>query len=159
MTSLLEKLTALAQQAVASANCELVDLQYVKDGQQWFLRLFVERMGGDSPGLDDCVRVSDAMEGLLDVSDPLPHPYRLEVSSPGLGRVLKKKEDFIRFSGKLIGLQTLHGFPSEEDGAKRRNFKGVLEGMEGENVVVVVKGTRLAIPFVEIGKANLELEF
>lgn len=155
----MEKLSTLARDAVGAADCELVDLQYVKDGRSWFLRLFVERVGGASPSLEDCARVSDRMEGLLDVSDPLPHAYRLEVSSPGLNRVLKKKEDFIRFTGKMVSLQTSHGVPFGEDEAKRRSFKGVLEGVEGEKVVVMVKGTRLVVPFEEIGKANLELEF
>ncbi|HIJ85690.1 MAG TPA: ribosome maturation factor RimP, partial [Magnetococcales bacterium] len=80
MSDLLEKLNTLAGQAALASDCDLVDIQYVKDGHSWFLRLFVERLGGASPTLEDCTRVSDHMEGLLDVEDLLPHAYRLEVS-------------------------------------------------------------------------------
>lgn len=144
------------------AGCDLVDVQYVKDGRTWFLRLFVERVGGASPTLEDCAAVSDHMEGLLDVNDPLPHAYRLEVSSPGLNRVLKKKEDFVRFTGRLVSIQSSQGISlgtSEAVDEKRRNFKGVLLGVEEDDVVIMVQGMRLAIPFAVIGKANLELEF
>ncbi|MBF0414545.1 MAG: ribosome maturation factor RimP [Magnetococcales bacterium] len=162
MSSVLEKVTTLAQQAVQTAGCELVDVQYVKDGRTWYLRLFVEREGGASPTLEDCARVSDHMEGLLDVNDPLPHAYRLEVSSPGLNRVLKKREDFLRFTGRKVVIQSLQGVSLGDTGSadeKRRNFKGVLHGVEEDNVVIMVQGMRLAIPLAVIGKANLELEF
>ncbi|MBF0418726.1 MAG: ribosome maturation factor RimP [Magnetococcales bacterium] len=162
MSSVLEKVTTLAQQAVQTAGCELVDVQYVKDGRTWYLRLFVEREGGVSPTLEDCARVSDHMEGLLDVNDPLPHAYRLEVSSPGLNRVLKKREDFLRFTGRKVAIQSLQGVSLGDTGSaeeKRRNFKGVLHGVEEDNVVIMVQGMRLAIPLAVIGKANLELEF
>ncbi len=158
VSNLLDELSSLAQQAARAVGCELVDLQYVKDGRSWFLRLFVERVDGTSPTIEECARVSDHAEGLLDVRDPLPHPYRLEVSSPGLERVLKKKEDFIRFSGRSIRLQSLHGIPVADDAVKQRNFKGVLEGVEGEDVILRVREMRLAIPLTEIGRANLELE-
>ncbi|MBF0107667.1 MAG: ribosome maturation factor RimP [Magnetococcales bacterium] len=161
MSNLLEELTSLSRQAARAAGCELVDLHYVKDGRSWFLRLFIERLGGASPTIEDCARVSDHVEGLLDVRDPLPHAYRLEVSSPGLERPLKTREDFIRFQGRAVRLTTLLPLAvgGDDGAARQRHFKGVIqEVVEQEVVLTVREGERLAIPLAAIGKANLELE-
>lgn len=159
MSEVLTKVTRLAQEAAALSECELVDLQYVKEGREWFLRLFLERMGGDSPTIEDCVKVSDRLEGLLDVHDVILQAYRLEVSSPGVNRVLKKREDFIRFTGRLVAVKTYEAHVVGTEAKGRRLFKGHLGELEGELVVLMVDGQRVEIPLQNIAKANLELEF
>ncbi|MBI4061868.1 MAG: ribosome maturation factor RimP [Elusimicrobia bacterium] len=100
---------------------ELVDLQWRREGHQWVLRLFLDKPGGIS--LDDCAYFSDRVGAALDEGDKIPRAYVLEVSSPGLDRVIKKDKDFERFSGKPVKLR----LRLPENGQRR--FSGVLKGL------------------------------
>lgn len=141
----------LVAPVVEANNMELVDVNYVKEGGRWFLRLFIDKAGGVT--LDDCQLISEAVEPLIDEHDPINNPYILEVSSPGLDRPLKKLADFERFAGRQISLNTF----GPVDG--RRRFKGVLKGVEGQNIKLEVTGQDVHIPFEQVAKAKLVPEF
>ena len=95
--SQVENLTA---EILADTDYELVDVEYVKEGRDWFLRVFVDKNGGID--LDDCQTLSERLSPKLDEADIIGGAYILEVSSPGIDRILKKDKDFVRETGKLV---------------------------------------------------------
>lgn len=130
---------------------ELVDVVYIKEGGRWFLRIFIDQPGGI--GLDDCQRVSERIDPLLDEHDPVPHSYALEVSSPGIERPLKKLADFERFTGRKISINT---FVPVEGG---RRFKGVLVAASNHSVTLEADGNSVVIPMEQVASARLVAEF
>jgi len=141
----------VAESLVVSEGMELVDLEYRREGPRWMLRLFIDKEGGVT--VDDCARISRELGDLLDVKDIIPQAYILEVSSPGLNRRIRKKEDFSRFAGQKIQLW----LASPKDG--RRKIVGDLVGVEGEEVVVTAPEGRISVALTDIAKANLIYEF
>ncbi|MBN1622596.1 MAG: ribosome maturation factor RimP [Endomicrobiales bacterium] len=128
---------------------ELVDIQYVREHGKMVLRLFIDKDGGMR--LDDCEHMSDKVGTLLDNSGVLSDSYILEISSPGLDRVLKKEKDFIKFIGKKAKV-TLH---EPMDG--QRNFKGeILSAGNGQIKISDVTGKTVDIFIEKISKARLE---
>ena len=88
-----------AEQIIAGTDLELVDVEYVRE-RDWYLRVFIDKEGG--VGLEDCQAVSEKLSKVLDAKDPIADNYLLEVSSPGLDRVLKKDADFVRYKGRDV---------------------------------------------------------
>lgn len=139
---------------------ELVDLQLQQDGKQLALRIFVDKPAGIT--LDDCVEVSREVSAILEVEDPIKSAYRLEVSSPGLDRPLKKAADFKRFVGKKARLKSKNLIDPDLRGTTRKTFVGTLLGFENDIVRLEQtdkKGGVIAIPLADLDKANLEEEF
>lgn len=139
---------------------ELVDLQYKKEGNSMALCLFVDKPGGIT--LDDCVTVSREVGAILEIEDPIKAAYRLEVSSPGLDRPLKKPADFERFSGEKIKVKTLRMLDPDRRGNSRKTFIGKLLGLEGDMVCIELddkKGGLAMIALGDLEKANLMEEF
>lgn len=134
-----------------SAGLELVDVEYVKEGGSWFLRIFIDKPEGITH--DDCQLVSEKLSDVLDEKDPIPQSYILEVSSPGIERPLKKREDFVRFKGSKVRASTF----SPVDGQKE--FIGELEGLRDEHVVINVEGKEFALPLDAVARVRLEAEF
>lgn len=151
--SVTENLRTLLAPVVISEGMELVDLEYKKEGKNWYLRIFIDKEGGIT--MEDCSLISGQINPLLDVEDAVPHPYILEVSSPGLDRPLKKLSDYERFAGKLAKIQTF----APQGG--RKKFFGRIKGVEGENVLLNIEAERqqVSIPLKDIAKGKLELEF
>ena len=141
----------LSESLVAAEGMELVDLEYRREGPRWMLRLFIDKEGGVT--IDDCARISQELGDLLDVKDIIPQAYVLEVSSPGLNRRVRKKEDFARFVGQKVQLWLI----APRDG--RRKIVGDLIGVEGEEVVVAAVEGRFSVALKDIAKANLIYEF
>jgi ribosome maturation factor RimP len=110
---------------------ELVDLQWRREGHQWVLRLFLDKPKGIT--LDDCAYFSDRVGATLDEGEKISQSYVLEVSSPGLDRVIKKDKDFERFAGKPVKLR----LKLPENGQRR--FSGTLKGLNGGKVEVQVE--------------------
>ncbi len=135
---------------LADMNIELVDTEFRREGHGWVLRLFIDRKGGVT--LEDCTRVSREVSSYLEVEDPIEHAYHLEVSSPGLERPLKKKDDFIRFAGRSARIKL------REKRDDQRVFIGMLQGVENEEVLVDVDGRMQKFPLVDIARARLILE-
>ncbi|WP_035053862.1 ribosome maturation factor RimP [Andreprevotia chitinilytica] len=126
---------------------ELVDLELAHNG---LVRLFIDKPGGIT--VDDCVTVSNHLSRLLMVEN-IPYE-RLEVSSPGLDRALKKPEDFVRYAGQKVKVRLRMPLPD-----KRKRFVGTLVGFEDDAVVVEVDGEQLKLPQAQIDKVRLEPQF
>lgn len=148
-----EVIWKLAEPLVAENGLELIDVEYVKEGAEWYLRLFLDKEGDEGIDLDDCELISRKFSDVLEEQDPITQAYRLEVSSPGIERPLKRTKDFQRFLGEKVQVKTF----SEVEGKKQ--FIGILEEATEETVTVDVDGTRITIPRKQIGKANLVWEF
>jgi ribosome maturation factor RimP len=158
--TVLEKVQALLLPVLDEKGCELVDLEYQREGQGWVLRLFIDQPGGIT--LDVCAEVSREVSVLLEVEDLIDTAYNLEVSSPGLDRPLTKPGDYERFSGRLVKIKTRVAVDVEGKGRGRKTFTGVLRGLCDGKVIIELKeknGFRVELPLEDIDKANLEIEF
>ncbi|NLL69610.1 MAG: ribosome maturation factor RimP [Epulopiscium sp.] len=109
-------------------NFECVDVEFVKEGPNWYLRIFIDKEGGIT--IDDCEWVSRSLEKELDKTDPIIQPYILEVSSPGLDRPLKKEEDFKRYQGELVDVKLYKAVN------KQKEFQGKLIGLQDDQIVI-----------------------
>ena len=152
----------LVDPLVRAEGFELVELEYGREPQGWVLRLFIDRPGRDPMskeggiGLDECAKVSHAVETALEVEDLVPHAYALEVSSPGINRPLRRPEHFAKVVGKRVKVKTFGpvGTPP------RKSFSGVLVQTSTSEITLQVEGGgAFQIPFRDIAKANLDFEF
>jgi ribosome maturation factor RimP len=144
-----EELEKLIEPVVLAQEMELVDLQYVSEQGKKVLRVFLDKKGGMQ--LSDCERVSGLLGELLDTSELLPESYVLEVSSPGIDRVLKKEKDFVRFKGERVRI-TLYA-PIEG----QRNFLGpIVEAGNGAVTIADVSGKQVVVPLDKIARARLD---
>ncbi len=146
-----QQVAQLVAPLIGEKGLELVDIEYVKEGASWYLRIYIDKEGGVE--LDDCADVSHAVSDVLDRADPIPQSYMLEVSSPGLERPLKKEEDFQRFQGKMVTVKLnapFHGY---------QEFTGYLAGLIDGEIVLEYEGEKVAIPRSLTVKTHLALEF
>lgn len=137
---------------------EVEDLGYewvggeFRGGPSGLLRVYIDHPDGVT--LDHCAEVSNALSGVLDVEDPLPGAYRLEVSSPGVERPMFRTSDFARFAGQRVRLRLYKPV------ARQKKFEGVIQGVDGEDITVLVDEVgELVFRFEEAEKANLVYEF
>jgi len=142
-----DELRELLEPAIERLGYELSDLEAKLGSGSGVVRVFIDQPEGID--LEDCEKVSLAVSALLDVEDPLPGQYNLEVSSPGLDRKLTKTEHFQRFSGETVKVQMR--FPIEG----RKRFKGTLVSSNDENIVVEVDGESHSLPIATIDTARL----
>ena len=142
-----DEIQALLEPSIERLGYELTDLEVRLSGNGGLVRLTIDKPDGID--LDDCEKVSHAASALLDVEDPLPGNYSLEVSSPGLDRKLTKVEHFQRFAGET--LKVTMRFPIEG----RRRFRGTLLSSDDENIVVEVDGESHSLPLSKIDTARL----
>ena len=142
-----DELGELLEPTIARLGYELADLEVKLGGGSGIVRVFIDHP--DGIGLDDCEKVSLAVSALLDVEDPVPGNYDLEVSSPGLNRKLTKVEHFQRFQGETVKVEMR--FPIEG----RKRFRGTLESVDDENIVVDVDGVSHSLPMATIDTARL----
>ncbi len=143
--------TGMAQPVADSLGLELVDVEYVKEGASWFLRIFIDKPEGITH--DDCQAVSERVGEILDNKDPIPQSYILEVSSPGIERPLKKPGDFVKFRGRKVRASTF----SPVEGKKE--FVGQLEGLADRTVLINVDDKQVAIPLELVARVRLEADF
>ena len=142
-----DELAKLLEPTVERLGYELADLEVRLGSKGGMVRIFIDKPDGID--LDDCEKVSLAVSALLDVEDPVPGNYNLEVSSPGLDRKLTKVEHFQRFEGETVKVQMR--FPIEG----RRRFRGTLVSSDDENIVVDVDGESHSLPLKTIDTARL----
>ena len=140
----------IADSLLKDEGLELVDLEYRREGRRWVLRLFIDKEGGVT--IEDCAAVSRDLGDILDAKDAVPEAYVLEVSSPGLNRRVRKKEDFSRFTGRKVEVR----LTVPQDG--RRKIVGNILGVEGEAVVVAAPEFTYSIAFEDIARATLVYE-
>lgn len=146
-----EQVAELALPLAGQLNLELVDVEYTKEAGRYYLRVFIDKPGGVT--LDDCQALSEKLDALLDEADPIPNPYVLEVSSPGIERPLKKVSDFQRFTGRLARIKTYA--PVEG----RKQFTGRLLTASDKEVKLAIDGREVAIALEGIASARLVAEF
>ena len=146
-----EQVRSLAAGAAENEGTELVDMELQREPAGWVLRLFIDKPGGVS--VEDCQRVSEHVGTILEVEDPIPHAYTLEVSSPGLTRSLRRPEDWDRAVGSLVKLVT------HEPLEKRQSFLGRLTAVDPGAVRVEVDGNEYEIPRDRIARARLEVDW
>lgn len=142
-----EQITQLVEKPVESLGYEVVGVEYIKNGRDTILRIYIDSDQGIT--IEDCERVSHQVSGILEVEDPISQAYSLEVSSPGFDRPLFKQRDFERFAGyqvKIVMKLPIQG---------RRNFKGLLQGVNDTDVLVEVDGEVYELPFAKVSKARL----
>ncbi|WP_018211050.1 ribosome maturation factor RimP [Desulfitobacterium hafniense] len=149
--SIIEQVEAIIAPVITEQGLELVDVEYVKEGAHWYLRIYIDKEGGVD--IDDCTNVSHLVSEVLDKNDPIAQAYMLEVSSPGLERPLKKDEDFERFAGKLVRVLTTEAYQGYKE------FTGYLVGLVEDDIVLEYEKERMAIPRAIVDKANLTFEF
>lgn len=137
----------LLEPGVRALGFELVDIEYARFGGSNVLRVYIDHPDGIT--VDHCATVSRQVSAALDVEDPIPEAYVLEVSSPGLDRPLVKRADFERYAGETIKVRMLEAV------AGRKNFKGTLVGLEGDAVLVEVDRERYSLPMARIERARL----
>ena len=145
--TLRERLIALIEPLVGRLGYELVELEQTSGRGSAVVRLFID--GPEGVGLTDCERVSREVSALLDVEDPIPTAYTLEVSSPGSDRVLRTRAHFARFVGSRVHVELC----APRDG--RRRYTGKLLSAEEAGIALEVDGQRVPVSFAEIGKARL----
>jgi ribosome maturation factor RimP len=148
---IVERVERIVEPILREEGLELVDIEFRRERAGWVLRVYIDRRGGGVT-LGDCVRVSRELGELLDVEDFIPYSYNLEVSSPGINRPLRKKEDFESFRGEWVKVRLVEPLRG------RRNIRGRIWGVEEEKVLLIVDEELWEIPYSLIAKANLDPE-
>ncbi|MEK8130191.1 ribosome maturation factor RimP [Paenibacillus filicis] len=142
---------ALVRPFLDENQFELVDIEYVKEGGNWFLRVYCDKEGGID--IDDCGRISEYLSAKLDDNDPIPDAYFLEVSSPGAERPLRKAQDYIRAVGQHVFVTTYEPI----DGLKE--FEGKLASFDEAFVEVEVGKKTHRLPVEKVASARLAIVF
>jgi ribosome maturation factor RimP len=154
--SLNDKLLRLIEKYLDDTIYELVNLTYQKEGFNWVLRVLIDKPEGIT--LDDCSFVSKGISPLLDETDLMgDDAYTLEVSSPGVNRPLVKLNDFDRFKNNDVKIVLKS--PEESIDKNRIRYKGYLNGISDNNIVLTVDGKEVLIPYEVIKKANIIYKF
>ena len=145
-----QKTEQLLTPIVEEYGFELVDVEYVKEGSTWYLRCYIDKPGGIS--IDDCEKVSRRLSDLLDQEDFIEDAYIMEVSSPGLGRPLKKEKDFRRSLGEEVEIRTYRMID------KQKEFTGILKDYD-ENTVTITLADETEKTFDKDDIALIRLAF
>ena len=149
MTELLHRIEEIVAPTVVGMGFELVRVALSKGGT---LQIMVERADGGPMDVEACATISRALSAVLDVEDPIPGNYTLEVSSPGIDRPLTRPKDYARWAGHVARLETA------EPVAGRRRFKGTLLGLsDGLVSLRLDDGTETAVPLSAVSRAKLEM--
>ena len=141
----------LLEPIAAAAGVAVYDVEYVKEGREWYLRAYIDKEGGVTIG--DCETVSRALSDRLDDEDFIEDAYILEVSSPGLGRTLKKDKHLQMSLGERVELKTYQ--PIE----KQKEFSGILKAFDQESVTIETGGVPRVFARREIARIRLALDF
>lgn len=134
------------------AGVEIYDVEYVKEGSDWYLRAYIDKGGGVT--IEDCEKVSRAVSEVMDREDFIPDTYILEVSSPGLGRALKKDKHLARSMGEEVEIRTYK--PIE----KQKEFSGILRDFDAESITIEPEeGTNIKFARSDVALIRLALDF
>lgn len=133
-------------------NYDLVDVEYKKEGQNWYLRIYIDKIEGI--GLTDCELVSGRVSEILDEKDPILDSYYLEVSSPGLDRPLKKEQDFTRYIDREIEVSLYQPLDNS------KYYKGINKGLKDETLSILLEDDNLLeLPMKLVASVKLYFEF
>lgn len=151
MSSKLEQLQALLAPVVEALGYVCWGIEFLSQGRHSLLRVYIDHPNGIL--VDDCEKVSRQLSGVLDVEDPISADYTLEVSSPGMDRPLFTLDQFEAHVGEQVKVKLRYPFEG------RRNFQGLLRGVEDQEVVVQIDGHEYLLPIDVIDKANIVPSF
>ncbi len=155
--SVVDRARGLLGPILARDGYELVEVEWVRGGGRWTLRLFIDKPGGVN--VDDCQLVTRTVDPILDVEDFIEQAYDLEVSSPGLDRPLRTPEHFGRWAGERVQVKAYGPVPGTAEGSPgRKSWTGTLKGFRDGAVEVEVDGVLHRIPHDRIAKAHLEYD-
>lgn len=146
-----EQVAAFAKPVVEEHGCSLWDVEYVREGADWYLRVYIDKAGGVD--IADCDAISRALDPILDQQDPIADSYHFEVCSAGLERALKRPQDFQQFLGSPVLVKLFR----PKNGGKE--FAGILQGYQDGNVTVEVGGSPITFEKSEIALVRLRVEF
>ena len=136
---------------------ELYHTEFVKEGKDWFLRIYIDKANATAEeyvSTDDCELVSRFLSAKLDEEDPIAQNYYLEVSSPGMDRILYKEKDFAKFQGKLVDVSLYKAFEG------KKAYEGILVGLvDGHVVITDEKDNELKFPAEQVSKTRLAVVF
>ena len=160
----LDRIRQMADEVATREGCAVYDLEFVGAGGGRILRIYLDKADGSNVSIEDCANVSRGMNLMLDVEDVIPGgQYSLEVSSPGIERVLREPRHFQKAVGQTIALKTFAPLidfnPERSDLAKARTLQGPLESVEDKGVKVVMGTGPVYVPFESITKAHTVFEF
>lgn len=154
ITDLVEELTS---EFLLQNGLELYHCEFVKEGKDWFLRVYIDKAGDESEdyvSTDDCETVSRFLSQKLDEEDPISQNYYLEVSSPGMDRILYKEKDFARFKGQMVDVSLYKAFEG------KKLFSGKLVGLiDGQVTITDEKDNELKFPAEQVANARLAVVF
>ena len=145
------KTEELLQPLVDAHGFELVDVEYVKEAGNWYLRAYIDKPGGIA--VDDCEVISRALSDKLDEEDYIEDSYILEVSSPGLDRPLKKEKDFARSMGRLVEVRTYRPID------KQKEFTGILKEFNKDSFTIVIEDNEMTFQRSETALVRLAFDF
>lgn len=151
MSTRIEQLQILLAPVIESLGYQCWGVEFISQGKHSLLRVFIEH--DDGIGIEDCQKVSEQISALLDVEDPISYEYTLEVSSPGMDRPLFTLEQFEQYIGENAKIKLRAPFEG------KRNFTGLLQGIEDQYVVLRVDNQEYLLPVELIDKANVEPTF
>ncbi len=147
-----QKTEKLLAPVIAANNFELYDVEYVKEGGNWYLRAYIDKEGGIT--VDDCEVVSRALSDLLDKADFIPEAYILEVSSPGLGRQLKRDKHFEKSIGEEVEIKLFKPLN------KRKEWTGILTGFSAESITLELEdGSSMEFKRSDLALVRLTFDF
>lgn len=146
-----DKTTSLLEPIVAKLNIEIYDVEYVNEAGEWYLRAYIDKEGGVT--IDDCEEVSRALSDALDVDEFIDDAYYLEVSSPGLGRTLKKDKHLQKSIGEEVEIKTYKPID------KCKEFSGILKSFDENSIVLLIDDKEKEFKRSEIALIRLALDF
>lgn len=147
MATRISALTELFEPVINALGFKLWGIEYIPQGRHSLLRVYLDKEGGID--IEDCAQASRQISSILDVEDPISGEYTLEVSSPGLDRMLFTLDQFREYAGWMVKVRLAENFE------KRRNFTGQLKAVENDEIVLIVGDEEYTIPYELIEKAHL----
>ncbi|WAM32608.1 ribosome maturation factor RimP [Caldicellulosiruptor naganoensis] len=151
MSKIVKRVEELVKPILEKYGFDLVDIEFKKEGKSYFLRVYIDKPGGIT--IDDCQLVSEELSNKLDIVDPIPFSYYLEVSSPGVDRPLVNEKDFIRNKGRLVDVFLKQPF------MKTTKLTGELVEKREDSLIIMVDGESVSIPVENIKKVKLAIKF
>lgn len=152
-----ELATKVLDSYLKEQGLELYDVEYIKEGKDWFLRVYIDKLWEETEefvDLEDCEKTSRFLSEKLDELDPIEQNYYLEVSSPGMERKLKTQRDFIKYRGRTVEVSLYEAYQGQ------KKYQGVLlDFLDGNLCIQDEKKNELLLPFDKVAKANIKVVF
>lgn len=152
-----EFVTEVSKEFLEEQGLELYDVEFIKEGKDWFLRVYVDKVWEDKEeyiSLEDCEKVSRFLSDKLDEDDPIEQYYYLEVSSPGIERVLKSEKDYSKYKGRLVELSLYETFEG------RKKYEGILLSLADGNIAIKDEtNNELVLPLEKVARTKLKVVF